>query len=136
MQLDIFLIKSSAKLRDALQQIEGNHHGIVFVTDINGSVCGIATDGDIRRHLLNGGSLEEEICKCANPNFIWESPDTPRELLLKKLDQRIRVIPLLNSARLLVGIVSRDHIPILAEAQYMLGRAHRCVSVLEAVALT
>jgi D-glycero-alpha-D-manno-heptose-7-phosphate kinase len=35
--------------------------------------------------------------------------------LLKKLDHRIRVIPLLDAARSLVGLVSRDHLPIQAE---------------------
>jgi D-glycero-alpha-D-manno-heptose-7-phosphate kinase len=36
-------------------------------------------------------------------------------MLLKKLDHRIRVIPLLDANRYLTGIVSRDHLPIQAE---------------------
>ncbi len=124
MQLDIFLISQSASLRDALQRIESNHHGVIFVTDANGAVSGVATDGDIRRHLLNGVSLDAPITQCANPDFVWESQSTPRELLLKKLDHRIRVIPLLNAERRLVGLVSRDHIPIQAEgAVYARARA-------------
>jgi D-glycero-alpha-D-manno-heptose-7-phosphate kinase len=115
MQLDIFLIAASATLRDALRRIENNRHGMIFVTDASGTVSGVATDGDIRRRLLDGGSLDDAINQCANPDFVWESPATPRELLLKKLDHRIRVIPLLDSARRLVGLVSRDHIPIQAE---------------------
>ncbi len=124
MQLDIFLITASASLRDALQRIERNLHGMIFVTDANGAVSGVATDGDIRRRLLDGGSLDEAINQCANPHFVWESPNTPRELLLKKLDHRIRVIPLLDAARRLVGLVSRDHLPIQAEgAVYARARA-------------
>jgi D-glycero-alpha-D-manno-heptose-7-phosphate kinase len=124
MQLDIFLIAASASLREALQRIEKNHHGMIFITDDNGSVCGVSTDGDIRRRLLAGGTLEDVITKCANPDFVWESPDTQRELLLKKLDHRIRVIPLLDKARRLVGLVSRDHLPIRAEgAVYARARA-------------
>lgn len=124
MQLDIFLIKASATLREALQRIESNHHGMIFVTDANGAVSGVATDGDIRRRLLDGGMLDNAITQCANPDFVWESPTTPRELLLKKLDHRIRVIPLLDSARRLVGLVSRDHMPIQDEgAVYARARA-------------
>jgi len=124
MQLEIFLIGASASLREALQRIESNHHGTIFVTDANGTVSGVATDGDIRRRLLNGGSLDEAINQCANADFVWENPNTPRELLLKKLDHRIRVIPLLDSARRLVGLVSRDHLPIQAEgAVYARARA-------------
>lgn len=124
MTLDIFLIAASASLREALQSIENNHHGIIFITDGEGAVCGVATDGDIRRRLLDGGTLEDVITKCANPNFVWEHPTTPRELLLKKLDNRIRAIPLLDAARRLVGLVSRDHLPIQKEgAVYARARA-------------
>lgn len=124
MQLDQFLIAGSASLREALQRIENNHHGMIFITNANGAVRGVATDGDIRRCLLDGGTLEDAITQCANPDFVWENPATPRELLLKKLDHRIRVIPLLDAARRLVGLVSRDHLPIQAEgAVYARARA-------------
>ena len=107
MQLDLFLIGDSATLRDALQRIEANHHGLIFVTDATGAVSGVATDGDIRRQLIAGGALDDSITQCANSDFVWENPNTPRELLLKKLDHRIRAIPLLDTARPLVGWVSR-----------------------------
>jgi D-glycero-alpha-D-manno-heptose-7-phosphate kinase len=124
MQLDIFLISESATLRDALQRIEVNHHGMIFVTDSTGALTGLATDGDIRRCLLEGGSLDDAIGRCANSDFVWEKPSIPRELLLKKLDHRIRVIPLLDASRNLVGIVSRDHLPLQAEgAVYARARA-------------
>lgn len=124
MQLDIFLIAASATLREALQRIENNHHGMIFITDSSGAVCSVATDGDIRRHLLGGGTLEDPITKCANPDFVWQNSSTPRELLLKKLDNRIRVIPLLDGEGRLVGLVSRDHLPIQAEgAVYARARA-------------
>lgn len=73
MQLDIFLIAAPASLREALQRIESNHHGMIFITDANGAVCGVATDGDIRRRLLNGGTLEDAITQCANPDFVGKT---------------------------------------------------------------
>lgn len=124
MQLDLFLISDSATLRDALRRIETNHHGLIFVTDATGAVSGVATDGDIRRRLLDGGALDDPITQCANSDFVWANPTTPRELLLKKLDHRIRAIPLLNSERCMVGLVSRDHLPIQSEgAVYARARA-------------
>ncbi len=124
MKEEIFLVSKTATLRDALQRIEENHHGIIFVTDANGSVTGLATDGDIRRCLIEGGALEDAVERCANPKFVWEKPSTPRELLLKKLDHRIRVIPLLDASMRLVGLVSRDHLPTQAEsAVYARARA-------------
>jgi D-glycero-alpha-D-manno-heptose-7-phosphate kinase len=124
MQLDIFLIDATATLREALIRIEGNRRGMIFVSDKSSAVLGVATDGDIRRWLIDGGSLDDVITKCSNSDFVWESSTASRELLLKKLDHRIRVIPLLDSARRLVGLVSRDHLPIEAEsAVYARSRA-------------
>jgi D-glycero-alpha-D-manno-heptose-7-phosphate kinase len=115
MQIDKFLIAESATLREALSHIELNHHGIVMAVDAFGRVTGLATDGDIRRELLSGRTLDDQISTCINAEFIFEDPATPREALLKKLDHRIRVIPLLDADRRLVGVVSRDHLPVRAE---------------------
>jgi D-glycero-alpha-D-manno-heptose-7-phosphate kinase len=115
MLLNNFLILESATLREALLQIDANHHGIILTTDLLGAVVGLATDGDIRRKLLEGISLDEPISACANAEFIWVTPDTPREMLLKKLDNRTKVIPILDADRKLTGILSSDHLPIQAE---------------------
>jgi D-glycero-alpha-D-manno-heptose-7-phosphate kinase len=124
MKLSLFLINGSATLRDSLKRIEANHHGMIVVTDSTGVVSGIVTDGDIRRRLLEGGSLDDAVDRCANTDFVWEKPETSRELLLKKLDHSIRVIPLLDASHRLVGIISRDHLPVRAEgAVYARARA-------------
>jgi D-glycero-alpha-D-manno-heptose-7-phosphate kinase len=115
LSLGLYLIPESSSLRQALTQIEANRHGIILTTNDSGAVVGLATDGDIRRKLLAGGSLEDRIASCANPDFVWADQLAPREILLKQLDQRIRVIPLLDAARGLTGIVSRDHLPVQVE---------------------
>lgn len=113
--LDRFLISELSPLREALAQIEANHQGVILTVDTAGLVVGLATDGDIRRRLLAGASLEDSIASCANPDFIWADYATPREMLLKQLDHRIRVMPLLDTKRRLTGIVSRDHMPVQPE---------------------
>jgi D-glycero-alpha-D-manno-heptose-7-phosphate kinase len=115
MQIDNFLIPENSTLREALYRIDLNHHGIVMSMDKFGRVTGLATDGDIRRQLLDGRMLDDMISSCINTEFLFEDSRTPRELLLKKLDHRIRVIPLLDADRRLVGIVSRDHLPVQPE---------------------
>jgi D-glycero-alpha-D-manno-heptose-7-phosphate kinase len=113
--LELFLISETASLRDALAQLDANHHGIILITNYSGVAVGLATDGDIRRKLLEGASLEDAVSSCANPNFVWADSATSRELLLKQLDHRIRVIPLLDADRRLTGIVSRDYLPAQIE---------------------
>lgn len=116
MKQDHFVISIASPLRDVLKAIELNHHGMIFFADSQGAIIGVATDGDIRRHLIEGGSLDDQASVCANLDFIWEKENTSREALLKKLDHRIRVIPLLDDARRLVDIVSRDHFPVQEES--------------------
>jgi len=113
--LELFLISESASLREALARIEANHHGVALMTDHSGAVVGLATDGDIRRMLLKGASLDDPISCCANREFLWADQATPRESLLKQLDHWIRVIPILDAQRRLIDIVSRDRLPISAE---------------------
>lgn len=115
MQLDQFVISETAPLREALLRIESNHHGIIMSMDKDGRVTGLATDGDIRRELLKGRTLNDPVSYCVNPDFLFEDSTASREALLKKLDQRIRVIPLLNAERRLVGVVSRNHLPVRSE---------------------
>lgn len=114
-QLKHFLISENSSVREALASVEVNQHGVILVTDHVGRVTGLATDGDIRRRILAGGSLEDPISLCANKNFIWENAGTTRERLMKQLDHKIRVVPLLDTDRKLVGIVSRDDLPVQAE---------------------
>ena len=115
MSLQLFLIPEMASLRDALKKIEANHHRIILTTDSSDAVNGLATDGDIRRKLLAGASLDDPILICANRDFVWATPTASRESLLKQLDNRIYVIPLLSATRHLMGIVSRDHLPVQEE---------------------
>ena len=113
--MDKFQILGKATLKEALARIDSNHHGVIFVVDEAGVVFGVATDGDIRRKLLKDGSLEDSISSCANANFVWADLNTPRETLLKRLDHQIRAIPILNTDKRLINVVSRSYLPILGE---------------------
>ncbi len=115
MSVELFKIPAGASLRDALTAIERNHHGIVFCVDDTDVVTAVATDGDIRRRLLAGGTLDDKIISCANRDFVWEPVGASREALLKKLDHRIRVIPLLDERHRLSDIASHDRLPLQCE---------------------
>ena len=115
MQLKDFQISANSTLREALVLIEANHRGIILTLDHCGAVVGLATDGDIRGKLLKGVTLDDPISSCTRPDFVWAPTDCPRELLLKKLDHNIKLIPILDDARKLTGIISRDHLPVQSE---------------------
>lgn len=110
-----FLVPCEAPIRDALSQIERNAHGMVLAVGARGEVVGMATDGDIRRALLAGHTLSDPIANCINRDFRWADENTPHETVLKHLDQRVKLIPLLDEQRRLRGVVSRDHLPVRGE---------------------
>lgn len=110
-----FLISKDSTVMEALNKIEINKNGFILLHDSNLKICGIATDGDIRRSLVKGLKTSELISKAANFNFISAKNDTPRELLLKQLDNKIRSIPILDDDNKLVSIISKDFLPDKSE---------------------
>jgi D-glycero-alpha-D-manno-heptose-7-phosphate kinase len=114
-QLDNFVIHEISPIREALLRISANQNGLIMTINSSGAVVGLATDGDIRGKLIEGASLDDMVGSCANPNFVWADEATPREMLLKQLDHNIRAIPLLNTDRQLIGVVTRDHLPVQIE---------------------
>jgi D-glycero-alpha-D-manno-heptose-7-phosphate kinase len=114
-QLEDFLVPSEATIRVALARIDQNQHGIIIATGPQGEVVGVATDGDIRRALLDGRTLDDPVRLCVNCDFHWVGVNTPHENVLKQLDRRVKLVPVLDGERRLRGIVSRDHLPARAE---------------------
>ena len=116
MKHSIFLISLNTNLRSALEKIDENHHGIIFATNDENKICGVATDGDIRRKLLEGASLEDSIQNCINTEFVWVDELSTREQILKQLDHHIKVIPILNKNKELVNIISKESFPTEPES--------------------
>jgi D-glycero-alpha-D-manno-heptose-7-phosphate kinase len=112
MKLEIFQISENASLREALEKINKNKHGLILAVNKSRAVIGLATDGDIREKILQGFTLEDPIKSCMNTNFLWADENASRELLLKQLDTSIRSIPILDSRKKLVGLINKDHLPI------------------------
>ncbi len=108
-------IIESASLKEALKKIDENGHGIVLTVDKNNEVKGLATDGDIRRKLLEGASLDDKLGDLPNKDFIFASQEASRESLLKQLDHNIRAIPILDKKKRLVDIVDRNYLPLRLE---------------------
>lgn len=62
-----FQIKKSITMREAMRRLDQSARKIVFVCE-DGILLGTLTDGDIRRHLLRGGSLDDQAITAANQN--------------------------------------------------------------------
>jgi D-glycero-alpha-D-manno-heptose-7-phosphate kinase len=104
----VVTIAESDTIEQAFQRLNANMLGILFARDAQGRVIGAVTDGDIRRRLLTGISIQDEVASCINRNFVWARAGAPREQILKLLDQRVHVVPILDADRRLVDVFSRD----------------------------
>ena len=110
MNKEIYLISKKSLIKDALKSIESNNHGIVFIQE-NKKVIGAITDGDIRRGLLKKHDIESKIDDLINMDFVYlYEKDASRENILKLLDNRIKVIPILNNNKEFLSVVSQNKI--------------------------
>jgi D-glycero-alpha-D-manno-heptose-7-phosphate kinase len=95
--------------------MEENHDGMVFVETIDGEVVGLATDGDIRRALLRGLLIKDNISNCMTRDFLWAGTDVTREQLIKQLDEHIHFIPILDESKKLQSVISKNFLPLNGE---------------------
>lgn len=121
-------IPQTATLRDAMTQIDENKQGIAFVVDAKNCLIGTLSDGDIRRSLLEDAQLDRDLSGCMNTDFVWASTHTPRENILKMLDQKIRIVPIVNDTMQLVDIVTPNIMPLQTE-QNVISRARAPVRI-------
>ena len=115
-----FQILENETIKNALLMIENNKKGFIFIIDNNQIVRGVVTDGDVRRALINEHSLNDKIKLISNKNFIYGDINSTREDLLKKLDYKIKFIPILSLEGRLEKIITKDDLPIDKEASVLI----------------
>lgn len=90
-----------AKIIDAVVLIEKSSSRTAVVVSDAGRLIGTITDGDVRRHLISGGSLESNVCEIMNQSPIYSFSDqSDDEIRRKLLAKNIEAMP----------IVDRDYI--------------------------
>ena len=74
-ELRKFIGSSTLTVSEAMQKIDNNAAGILFLTDERDVLLGCITDGDIRRFLLSGGTMQDSAMSACN-----RSPKVARTL--------------------------------------------------------
>ena len=123
-ELQKFIGKSTLTLAEAMRRMDENTSGILFLTDAEKRLVACVTDGDVRRYLLAGGSINDKAVKAANrnPKFAYTGEEAAA-LFHKK---NYIVIPVLDTERHIIdlfngdGIVERKraalHVPVVINA--------------------
>jgi dTDP-glucose pyrophosphorylase/CBS domain-containing protein len=93
----------------------------LLVTDENNCVIGTATDGDIRRALLNGSGIQTPVSEIANRNFKFlRQGEKENGRLAEWRKQTIHFIPVLDKDHRLVSVIDLDEVHALLPVQALL----------------
>ena len=109
-QLMFFLIYPHSTVVEAMQKIDTNAKGILFVVDNKRRLVGVITDGDIRRWLIKTGKLQgtvEHIMN-KNPKVIYRKDVAMAKDFMVK--QAITALPVVNAKGIVSDIVFRETI--------------------------
>jgi dTDP-glucose pyrophosphorylase len=99
------IIKINTPIRLAIERINKAGIKIALVLDKNHRLLGTVTDGDFRRGILNGLTLEDSVEKIMNKNPLTVNKGTSRLEVLKLMnDSNILQIPIVDKKNLVIGL--------------------------------
>ncbi len=102
------LINQSKKIKEALPMLENlASNAILFVVDDFDVLMGSLTDGDIRRGLIKGIGVEENVTKIIqnNPKFISKENFKIEDIIYYKKNN-FKVIPLLDKQNRIIKVIN------------------------------
>ena len=101
-------INPSKTIIDALNLIEINKHKSVIVVERNGKLLGILSDADIRRALLKGIKLTDQIKNFYNKKIYYVKFNNYNLLNIKKkiIDENLFIVPVVDNKKKIVDIIS------------------------------
>lgn len=109
---DNHIMKSSRKLIDALKQLNSFIYGplVLFVVDDNNQMVGTLTDGDSRRALIAGVSVNDSIEKVMhkNFNFLRKGVDDDVQHIHEQKKKKMKLVPILDSDNHIVDIINLE----------------------------
>lgn len=102
-------VSPKVKIIDVLKQIDKNKRGFVIVIDTKEIVCGVLTDGDIRRAIINGKKAEDTIEDVYEKSYtsLKISDSLSRAIDIFK-DMRIKFLPVTDEENRFVNILTKS----------------------------
>lgn len=99
-------IKPTENIKRTMEVIDTSARGIALVIDDSGRLIGTITDGDIRRAILKGTSLEDPISFIMNKNFIFVSQHYSRMFIETIFKTRgIMQVPVLDDSMRVIDVI-------------------------------
>lgn len=105
--LQKFIGDTQLSVSEAMQRIDENAYGILLLVDSIGRLLGCVTDGDIRRFLLSGGKMSDNVLDAAN-----KSPRVAKTIEEARRQYHKRnfvIIPIVNEAGCVLDLYSGEN---------------------------
>ncbi len=94
--IDNLIGGSDKTLLETMHIINESGKGVCFIVDDSNMLIGIVTDGDIRRSILSGISLDSSISEIVSSNFVCGRESDSHEYLFSKLSEKVNIIPIVD----------------------------------------
>ena len=108
-------LKKTNTIKDGLKLLKGQFGMIICIVEKNDILIGVVTEGDLRRAILDGNSLDTKIEKIMNksPIYIFENELKIKKIIKSNLNlgtmmDRPLIIPVLNKKRKLLYLLKTE----------------------------
>jgi perosamine synthetase len=119
-EIDAVAIPTTATIRECLAAIDRGALGFALLVD-EGRFAGLVTDGDARRALLAGASLDDRAADLTRPTAKTATVHDSREQVAAAFTEKIRVVPILDDDGRVVDVALFDRRARLPVAEPFLG---------------
>lgn len=106
------VIGPDVSIRAALERLDRNRLQVVFVEDLDGRLMGAVSDGDVRRGLLGGSTLDDRVDRVMNTAPAVVAPTATQETVDELKSRRgIRIVAVVDDTGRIVDVVREgEHI--------------------------
>ncbi|KGM97331.1 nucleotidyltransferase family protein [Clostridium botulinum] len=109
--MDMYCVSDDATIKDAMESIDKNLIGAVFITNKDKKVIGVVTDGNVRRAILKGYTIADSVKNIYHTDFKYVNKLVSKQKVKEKmLKYNIRQLPLLDEEGKLIDLYFLDHI--------------------------
>lgn len=112
------LIKQGSKIKEALNQLDKlSLDAVLFVVDEDNKLKGSLTDGDVRRGLIKGITIDQTVDFIiqSNPKFLKKG-ESDLNKIIEFRENNFKIIPILNKENQIVNVINfrniRSYLPV------------------------
>lgn len=103
MHIHDYIVEENTSVIDTMKQINSGARGIAFVCR-GMKLCAVVTDGDIRRHILRDGDLEQPVCKIAHSDPVYLTADQAERAGEVMKRRSITAVPIVSEKKEIIEI--------------------------------